>query len=169
MELNPKSFEPQQVANSNMILLDYFIGEGEGLEAYQLVRFSRSEVWNVLCDGFLLGSLKKKDGKWLEDSAGNLSKHELVKIGDFIDRQHFNSLPYRIKEHWEEYVEEVIMQTDSEYLVVTIAGSNFERFEKMFRSFISELIEDSWPIHFKVYDSGFEREFEMFGTQKLRY
>jgi len=61
------------------------------------------------------------------------------------------------------------MQTDSDYLVVGMAGINFERFEKMFRSFISELIEDPWPIHFKVYDGGFEREFEFLATQKLRY
>ncbi|RZJ89738.1 MAG: hypothetical protein EOO20_10175 [Chryseobacterium sp.] len=169
MEQNSNAFEFTQVENSNMVVLDYLFGEGDGLQAYQLIRFSGSEVWNVLCEGFLLVSLRKQAGEWLPENGGSLALALLEKVGDFIDRQHFNLLPSRIKAHWEEFVQDVVMQTDSAYLVVAKSGVSFSRFERLFRSFVAELLEDPWPVSFKVYDADFEREFEVVATQRLSY
>jgi hypothetical protein len=159
MEKDTDGYKSDLLATSKMVVLDYLFGEGEEMQAYQLVRFAEGEAWNVLSEGLLLASLKKNEAGWWQVIGENLSIDMVKDIGAFIDAQHFNLLPAKIRHHWQEYVAEVIMQNDSLYLVIALQGINFERFKKMFTSFIGELVEDPWAVEFKVYNGDFTNEF----------
>jgi len=151
--------ENSKVASSNMISLDYLFGEGEDMRAYQVVRFSAGEPWLVLEDGVLLGTLSKQNKSWVQIGEYVLDAGRAEWIGKFIDQQHFNFLPDKIKSHWFDAVEEVIMQSDSLYLVVCKADIEFKRFKNVFGSFIAELVEEEWAVEFKVYNADFSDEF----------
>lgn len=159
MEQYSNAFKGNLVANTKTVVLDYLFGEGDEMDAYQLVRFAEGEAWNILSDGFLLGSLNKIDNFWIADNAVGLDGERICSIGKFIDSQHFNRLPGKIIEHWAEFVDRVIMQTDSEYLIVTLPEIDFESFQRLFTSFATELVEDPWPIEFKVYNAEFDKDF----------
>lgn len=148
-----------QTESGKMVMLDYFFGEGENMQAYQLIRFAEGEAWNVVFEGKLLASVRKEQNKWVKVIGERIDEAQVSDIGKFIDAQHFNLLPSKIKSHWQEYIAEVIMITDSEYMIVTYPNISFERFQKMFCSFIKELVRDPWPIDFKVYNSEFTDEF----------
>jgi len=154
-------FKENLMATSKTVVLDYIFGEGQDMDAYQLVRFAEGEPWNLLHNGYLMGSMDKVNGTWLLVSGGSLDTERVCLIGKFIDSQHFNLLPDKIKAHWEEQVREVIMENDSSYLVVCKDGTEFYRFRLMFCSFISELVEEEWPVNFKVYNSSFSDDFEI--------
>lgn len=148
-----------KVASTKMIALDYIFGEGEQIRAFQIVRFSAKEPWLVLEKGALLSTLDKQNGIWVQNGANLLHDECAVKIGKFIDHQHFNFLPGKIKTHWFEAVEEVVMQNDSLYLVVCKAEIEFSRFKNVFSSFIPNLVEEEWAVEFKVYNADFTDEF----------
>lgn len=158
MEQNANEYM-METESGKMVVLDYFFGEGENMQAYQLIRFAEGEAWNVVLDGRLWASVRKDQNKWVKVIGETMDEAQVFAIGKFIDAQHFNLLPSKVKSHWREYVAEVIMITDSEYIVVTLPDISFERFQKMFCSFIEELVEDLWPIDFKVYNSEFTNEF----------
>ena len=159
MEKETDRYKSDLVATSKMVVLDYLFGEGEDMQSYQIVRFAEGEAWNVLSEGLLLASLKKNEEGWSRVIGENLEIETVKHIGAFIDAQHFNLLPAKIKHHWQEYVAEVIMQNDCLYLVIALQGVNFERFQKLFTSFIGELVEDPWAVEFKVYNGEFTNEF----------
>ena len=154
-------FKQNLVATTRTVVLDYLFGEGRDMDAYQLARFAEGEPWNVLHKGLLLGSLTKTDWVWISVNGENLDGKRIIAIGKFIDSQHFNLLPDKIKVHWEEYVNEVIMENDSSYIVVCKEEIEFYRFRLMFSSFISELVEEEWPVNFKVYNAAFSDDFEI--------
>jgi hypothetical protein len=151
--------ENSKVASSKMISLDYLFGEGEQMQAYQVVRFSPGEAWLVLEDGVLISTLLKQDKIWIQTGEYVLDSFRADQIGKFIDQQHFNLMPDKIKTHWFEAVEEVIMQNDSLYLVICKPDIEFKRFENVFAAFISELVEEAWAVEFKVYNAEFSDEF----------
>ncbi|PWS26199.1 hypothetical protein DHW03_15505 [Pedobacter yonginense] len=157
MEQNANGYM-MQTESGKMVVLDYVFGEGD-IQSYQLIRFAAGEAWNVVFDGRLLALVRKDQNKWIKVIGETIDEAQIFDIGKFIDAQHFNLLPSKIKSHWQEYVAEVIIRTDSEYMIVTRPNISFERFQKMFCSFIEELVEDPWPIDFKVYNSEFTNEF----------
>ncbi|WP_316831695.1 hypothetical protein [Pedobacter aquatilis] len=147
------------VSSSKMLVLDYLFGSGDELEAYQLVRFATDEPWLVLQDGILLATMAKHEGKWIEIGVRSLEEAKATAITKFIDQQHFNFLPGKIKTHWPDQIQEVIMQTDSLYLVITKEGIDFLHFKRLFSQFIGQLVEDEWAVEFKVYRADFNEEF----------
>jgi len=161
MEQYSNAFKQNFVASTRTVVLDYLFGEHGRIIGYQLVRFAEGEPWNVLFDGFLLGSLTKIDGIWVSANGENLDSGRITAIGKFIDSQHFNLLPDKIKIHWEEQVQEVVMENDSSYMIICKEGIEFDRFRLIFSSFVSELIEEEWPINFKVYNAAFSDDFEI--------
>ena len=151
--------ENNMIASTKMISLDYLFGEGDEMSAYQIVRFSDGEPWLVLEEGVLLTTLLKKDGCWIKTGEEALEAGRAEHIVKFIEQQHFNFLPNKIKTHWFEAVQEVIMQNDSCYLVICKPDIEFNNFKNFFTAFIAELIEDEWAIEFKVYNADFTDEF----------
>ncbi|KLT63857.1 hypothetical protein [Pedobacter sp. BMA] len=159
MEQNAKGFNADLIAGSNMVMLDYHFVDSGQIRVYQLVRFAPGEGWNVLSNGFLLGSIKKIDEQWTAVNGEELSVERVLNIGIFIDQQHFNRLPEKIRQKWEDFIEQVIMQTDSEYIIVTRAGINFTAFKRFFTEYIGNLVEDDWAVEFKVYNADFDDDF----------
>ncbi|WP_316795061.1 hypothetical protein [Pedobacter agri] len=151
--------ENNMETSNKLISLDYIFGEGEQIRAFQIVRFSAKEPWLVFENGLLLSTLNKENGIWIQIGADRFQDECAVNIEKFIDQQHFNFLPGKIKTHWFEAVEEVVMQNDSLYLVVCKPDIEFSRFKNVFASFIPELVEEEWAVEFKVYNSDFEDEF----------
>lgn len=159
MNQSSTDFNQALAATSKMVSLDYFFGEGDEVKLYQTIRFAEGEAWNVLLDGMLVASLRKENKIWYKVIGEDFAEEVVKTIGEFIDAQHFNLLPSKIKKHWQEDVAEVIMHNDSEYLIVTLPEANFDRFKKKFTSFIGELVEDPWPVEFKVYNAEFSEDF----------
>ncbi|WP_231491406.1 hypothetical protein [Pedobacter sp. Leaf170] len=142
-----------------MVVLDYLFEDQTGLKAYQLIRQGSGAVWLVLDDDELLATLDKTDGRWAAVGDSSLDVSRLNHIGSFIDKQHFNFLPGKIKSHWADWVQEVVMENDSAYLVICRANTDFFRFKSVFSAFIGQLVEDEWEITFKVYNADFTDEF----------
>jgi len=161
MEHYSNAFKENLVATSNTVVLDYLFGVGEDMAAYQLVRFSQEGPWCVLSSGYLLGNLSKHNGIWIAKDAGHLDGERVLSIGRFIDSQHFNFLPDKIKLHWEQSVEEVIMHNDSSYMVICKEGIKFEHFKGMFCAYIPELVREEWTVIFNVYNAGFSEDFKV--------
>ncbi len=143
-----------------MIELDYF---PEGLDGvvYQVVQFRAGEPWRVVNAGELIYSMEKLEGLWYVKGMTSIPQELVEKIGALIDAQYFNRLPMEIKTHWEAYVQETIAQGDRHYLVVCKADVDFERFEKLFRTYIMNLVRDPWEICFRVYDAEMSEDFEV--------
>ena len=149
-----------------MIELTYF----HPLEAhtvYQVIQFRIEEPWKVVEDGELLGSVEKMDGVWRYMGQRLLNDEMIKGIGDLIDQQHFNQLPLDIKRHWADDVQEALAQGDNRYLVICRPDIDFHRFEKVFRTYISELVKDGWEIRFRVYDAEMSNDFEVLIKHKL--
>lgn len=159
MEDNKGSYNGELVAGSNMMMLDYLFNQEDQLMAYQLVRLAEGGAWQVLSGGSPVATLTKTDGRWLALNEAKLDVDSICKIGDFIDQQNFNRLPAKIKQHWEDFVAEVLVKNDSEYIIVTVPGINFTSFKRFFAEYIGHLVEDEWPIEFKVYDFSFNEDF----------
>lgn len=143
-----------------MIELDYFPDGVDGV-VYQVVQFRAAEPWRIVYAGELICSMEKLEGLWYVKGKARIPQELIEGIGVLIDRQHFNRLPMELKMHWEAYVQETIAQGDSQYLVVCKAGIDFERFEKLFRAYIMNLVRDPWEICFRVYDAGMSEDFEV--------
>ncbi|WP_316807793.1 hypothetical protein [Pedobacter agri] len=159
MEENKHAYNGELVAGSNMMMLDYLFNQEDQLTAYQLIRHAEGGAWQVISSGLLIAVLFKTDGKWDALGGAAIDIESILKIGSFIDQQHFNRLPAKIKQHWEEFVAEVVVKSDSEYLIVTAPDINFSGFKKFFSEYIGHMVEDEWPIEFKVYDAGFNEDF----------
>ena len=145
--------------STSKVVLDYVIGEGNAAETYQLVNYLESEGWHILSGGYLIGRLQKVDNAWLSTIPTNLDQERLSEIGAFIDAHHFNHLSLKLKNHWATYIQEVIMQSDIDYLIVCREHIDLGRFQLLFTSFLKELVAVPWPINFKVYNSDFSDEF----------
>ena len=144
----------------DMVELNYFL-EGDSQAVYQVIQFRKGEPWRIVDAGELIGSIEKLDGSWYLRGKAALDETLINGIGKLIDAQHFNQLPEEIKKHWSPYVHEAIAQGDHEYLVICKPGIDFERFEKVFRSYIAGLVRDQWEIRFRIYDAAMSHDFEV--------
>lgn len=159
MEPVSKEYNGNMVASPTMVVLDFLFDKEGEVKAYQIVRFEHGEPWLVLDEGMLMATISKSPSGWSEITPCLFDPELLKQIGRFIDKQHFNFLPDKIKIHWSDAVQEVIMRSEREYLVVCKENIEFERFKNVFTSFIAELVEDEWAVEFKVYNAGFSDEF----------
>lgn len=141
------------------VILDYLFGEGDAMNAYQIIRYNESEPWLVIENGSLKATLKKHQHVWKSISEAHIDTERIEQIGKFIDAQYFNFLPDKIKMHWHDDVNEVMMQNDGLYLVICKPDINFRRFKNVFSAFIAQLVEDEWAVEFKVYNAAFTDEF----------
>jgi len=143
-----------------MIELDFFFNRPNGdIMHFQLIQLSRDELWTVLDHEQVLERIVKEDGKWKRLLGGSLSEALIQNIGLFIDRQQYQTLPIEIKLRWPKLIEEIIVNSDAEYIVVCKPFVNFRSFEKMFEKFVPAMIKDEWAINFKVYNHDFGEDF----------
>ena len=148
-----------------MIELTYF-HPLETNQVYQVIQFREQDPWKVVEDGELLGSVEKLEGIWRCMGNQTLDDQLIKGIGNLIDQQHFNRLPLDIKKHWADDVQEALAQGDNQYLVICKPDVDFHRFEKVFHTYISELVKDDWEIRFRVYDAAMSNDFEVFVKHK---
>ena len=144
-----------------MIELTYFVTIESEKQVYQVIQFRPGEAWQIVDDGEVIGKIDCLDGMWNLRCGGVISEGMASGIAKLIESQHFNSLPMDIKTHWGHFVQEVIVRSDEEYLVICLAGIDFERFERLFRECVSGLIRDPWEIRFCVYDAEMANDFEV--------
>jgi len=143
-----------------MIELDFFFNLPNGdIKHFQLIQLSRGGVWNVFDDEQVLLRMVKEDGGWKTLLSSSLSEELIQNIGLFIDRQQYQTLPIEIKLRWPKLIEEIIVNSDAEYMVVCKPFVNFRSFEKMFEKFVPAMIKDEWAINFKVYSHDFGEDF----------
>lgn len=149
-----------------MIELIYFSEQEPGSPVYQVIQFNPGEPWQLVDGDEVIGTVDKQHGLWNLRSWVTLPDGLVTGIGQLIENQHFNRLPALITQRWSEYVQQVVVVSDQEYLVICIDGIDLAHFEKLFRGSISELIKDEWKICFKVYDALMSADFEVvFWTQ----
>lgn len=159
MDNNIKETSYRDITTEKTTILDYFFNEGDEVRVFQLVSDSPMEEWDVLFEGFKMAYLKKINGIWIADPTPFLSVEKVKAMGILIDQQHFNHLAKDIKKHWLEYIQEVIVQSDCDYIVICKEGIDFARFKIVFTSFIVNFIQDEWPIDFYVYNADFSIDF----------
>ncbi|MES2828130.1 MAG: hypothetical protein V4687_08245 [Bacteroidota bacterium] len=143
-----------------MIELDYIDGGSAGA-VFRVIQFRIGESWKIVSEGELLARIEKVAGQWRVRGKCMLTDELIQRIGRNIDEQHFNSLPNDLKIHWSQYIAEVIVQGDSQYLIISKPEIDFTRFEKVFRNYITLLVKDWWGICFKVYDAEMSTDFEV--------
>jgi len=144
-----------------MIELVYFSEESEGTPAYQIIQFNPGEPWSIVDGDELIGCMKKSKGFWNLYAVAAVPDGLATGIAKLIETQHCYQLPEEMKMRWPDQVQEVIVQSDDRYLVVCKSDVDFERFEKVFRNFICELLKDEWPIRFMVYNADMTADFEV--------
>ena len=142
-----------------MIELVYFSGIDNKKKAYQLIQERPGAPWQVVDGDELIGLMEKVSDLWNLSCYTPVSEGLCTGLAKLIESQHFNQLPDDIKRHWPDQVIEVVTVTDDEYLVICKAGIDLDRFEKVFSSYISQLLRDEWPVVFKIYDSGMNSDF----------
>jgi hypothetical protein len=143
-----------------LIELDYFFEtpDGETL-IYRLIQFSINGPWSVLDGDEFLGSIEKREGKWMAVLGEYLSHAMVQEAGKLIDKQYYHTLPAEICARWPKLIAEVIAKTDREYVVVCKPLINFETFERIFTKFVPGLIKDEWSVDFQVYNHDFSQDF----------
>lgn len=144
-----------------MIELPYFLETYQDSKVYQVIQFNPGETWQIVAGDELIGRLEKLYGLWNLSAEMEVPAGLLKGVAQLIDEQHFHQLPFDIKMHWAADVQEVLVQSDAEYLVVCKPGICFERFEKLFRGSINLLLKDEWEIRFRVYNSNMSDDFEV--------
>ncbi|RYD79407.1 MAG: hypothetical protein EOP55_04830 [Sphingobacteriales bacterium] len=107
----------------------------------------------------ILGQLDFVNGCWCNSSNKENDDDFMKSVSRFINEQQFLKLPLHIKKRWPFMIEEVIVKSESSYLIVTKAGVNFSSFERIFKGFISEIVKDEWAVVFKVFNAEFDDEF----------
>lgn len=144
-----------------MIELTYFSEKQSGIPAYQVIQFNPGEPWQIVEGDEVIGCMQKQEGLWSLQASSNVPDGLVTGIVKLIEQQHFNKLPTKIKEHWEIYVQEVVIQSDALYLIICRQGIDFDRFKKLFWGYIGELIKDPWQIRFRVYNADMSDDFEV--------
>nr|WP_068890359.1 hypothetical protein [Pedobacter panaciterrae] len=145
-----------------MIELTYFLEVKEEKAVYQVIQFNPGEPWQVVVGDELIGRMEKQYGLWNLRAETEVPEGLLRGLAKLIEEQHFHHLPSDLKMHWETYVQEVIVQSDTQYLLVCKPEICFERFEKLFKGSIALLVKDEWQILFRVYNAGMSEDFEVF-------
>jgi hypothetical protein len=162
-----------------MIELDYFFETpaGETL-TYQLIQFSMNGPWSVLEGDEFLGSIEKRNGKWMAVLGEYLPCEMIQGAGSLIDQQYYQTLPSEVCTRWPKLIAEVITKSDHEYMVICKPLINFEAFERIFTKFVPGLLKDEWSVDFQVYNHDFSEDFvleainreeELSGESKRRW
>ena len=144
-----------------MIELIYFLDTQKEKTAYQVIQFNPGEPWQIVEGDELIGKMEKRLGFWNLLYYGDIPEGMLTGISELIENQHYNKLPTKIKEHWHEYVYEVVAQSDELYLVICKPDISLDSFEKLFRAYIPELVKDEWQVKFRVYDAEMSQDFDV--------
>ena len=143
-----------------MIELDFFFNlPNDDIKHFQLIQLSRGGVWTVYDHEQVLERIVKEDGEWKKLLSSSLSEELIQNIELFIDGQQYQTLPIEIKLRWPKIIEEIIVNSDAEYMVVCKPFVNFRSFEKMFEKFVPAMIKEEWTINFKVYSHDFGEDF----------
>lgn len=128
---------------------------------YVLLQHNQNEPYLVLDDDEIISTIDEVEGEWKPVAESLIDQATILSIGQFIESQHYRRLPAEFKKHWPGYIEEVLVMSDEAYLLVAKANIAFERFEKIFRHYIKDLIKEEWQITFKVYNADFTAGFEV--------
>jgi hypothetical protein len=143
-----------------MIELDFFFNLPNGdMMHLQLKQFKETKPWTVLAHDQELGSIAKDKEGWIQLSGDILSEELIHGMGLFIDGQQHQYLPDKIKLRWPTLIEEIVVKSDAEYMVICKAFVDFRAFEKMFEEFVPDMIKEEWAINFKVYSHNFDEDF----------
>ncbi|WP_316757628.1 hypothetical protein [Pedobacter aquatilis] len=132
-----------------------------GFSAYLLLQEKSGDPFMILREDEILGELAWQDGRWLSVGEVCMDKEFLQAVGRFIDAQAFSTLPPVVLSRWPDDLAEVVVQSESDYLLICKLGRDFASFERIFRAFISGLIRAEGLFSFKVFDAGFDRDFEL--------
>ncbi|WP_316801513.1 hypothetical protein [Pedobacter frigidisoli] len=147
-----------------MIKLHYIHEDGAsalGFSAYLLLQENNGEPFMILRDDEILGELDMQGGCWKASGTSVLNRDFLHAVEQFIDAQAFSTLPAMLLSRWADDLEEVVVQSESDYLLVCKPARDFAIFERIFREFITGIIRGEGLFNFKVFDAGFERDFEL--------
>jgi len=147
-----------------MIKLNYLLekqNEPYAFTNYVLVQNQSNEPFLILDDDEIICTIDEIEGEWKSISESLIDQATILSIGKFIDSQLYRRLPTEFKKHWPGWIEEVIVQSDEVYLLVTKTDIAFERFEKIFRNYIKGLVKEEWQIIFKVFNANFSANFEV--------
>ncbi|SER95149.1 hypothetical protein [Pedobacter rhizosphaerae] len=143
-----------------MIELDYFFPTPGGADrVIQLIQFELQEPWRLVEGDKLLGNIAKLRGEWRQVLGESLPAALVSGAGTFIDRQHYHALPAEIMARWPKLIEQVVMRSDSEFMVVCSAQVSFRTFEQIFSKYVVSLLQDEWPVTFRVYNHNFSEDF----------
>lgn len=144
-----------------MIELTYFTEGSPEDGVYQVIQFNPGEPWQLVNEDEVIGTLDNEYGLWNLRSWAPVPDGLATGIGRLIEDQHFNKLPAMISRRWSEYVQQVVMISDAEYLVICLEGVDLQRFERIFSGSITELVKDEWKIRFRVYDALMNNDFQV--------
>lgn len=143
-----------------MIELDFFFNLPNGdIKHFQLKQTKGTEPWTVFLHDQELGRMIKEREGWKQLSGDVLPEELMHSMGVFIDEQQHQCLPDEIKLRWPGIIEEIIVNSDVEYIVICKPFVNFRSFEKMFEEFVPGMIKEEWAINFKVYSHNFDEDF----------
>lgn len=132
-----------------------------GFFAYLLMQEKCGDSFMILREDEILRELAWQNGRWLNVGEICMDQEFLQAVGRFIDVQVFSALPAVLLSRWPDDLAEVVVQSESDYLLVCKPGRDFVVFERIFREFISSLIGGEGLFSFKVFDAGFDRDFEL--------
>lgn len=119
--------------------------------SYQLMRASMNDPWLVLSGSNVLGIIDEVGEDHWTLVAGEGIPTEAVKgMGLLIGTQQFSWLPKLIKKQWPEFVQEVIVENESNYEVVCHKDICPDRFRQRFTPGIYALARREAEIVFKV-------------------
>lgn len=144
-----------------MIELTYFAKGSPEDEVYQVIQFNPGEPWQLVNGDEVIGTLDNEYGLWNLRSWVKVPDGLATGIGRLIEDQHFNKLPAMICGRWPGYVQQVVMISDQEYLVICLEDIDLQRFEKIFSGSVGELVKDEWKIRFRVYDALMNNDFQV--------
>ncbi|UKT62295.1 hypothetical protein [Pedobacter mucosus] len=113
-----------------------------GFSAYLLLKDKHKHSFLILSDDEILGEIDLINGEWQNLADRKLDEQFVKSIGTFISAQQFLNLPNLIKSRWAAFVAEVVVQSESDYLIVTKPNIEFRSFERIFKEFIPQLIKD---------------------------
>jgi len=130
-----------------------------GLSACILLQEQPEGPFLILDGDEILGQLDFINGCWCNSSNPQTDDEFMNAVRTFINAQQFLKLPVQIKKRWPMMVEEVIVKSESSYLLVTKPGVNFSSFERIFKDYISELVKDEWALCFEVFSADFNDDF----------
>ncbi|RYG11267.1 MAG: hypothetical protein EOO07_20865 [Chitinophagaceae bacterium] len=130
-----------------------------GLSACVLLQEEPEGPFMILDGDEILGQLDFINGCWCNSSNKQKYNDFMKSVSRFINEQQFLKLPVHIKNRWPMLIEEVMVKSESSYLIVTKPDVNFSSFERIFKDYIPELVKDEWELSFQVFSADFNDDF----------